>query len=223
MRRILRIACTALLMVSVAKFAPADEPPPPGAILDLNGQPIPSSYQQYTVNFTSSLTDTTISFAFRDDPSDLWFSDTSLVDLTTSSGDLLVNGNFASYDSNTYLPTDWTYSDPYQTSGGLVNTGCGYLSDTCWDDYAVGAYDMLGQTVSTNVGDLYQISFYLVENSGNSTFQSTDPNNNSAIDVLTYAQAGMPVSVTPEPSTMALLGTGLLVLLWSMRKRLARV
>ncbi len=218
MRKIFVLASIVLLMGSVAAFA--DYPPPSGAILDLNGLPIPSAAQLYTVDFTGALTTTDITFAFRDDPAFISFSDASLVDLTTSSGNLLLNGNFALGTVNTSNATDWTYVNTYgASSGGILNTGCGYNGSNCWFDGAVGAYDAISQTVATNIGNQYQISFYLSENSGDSTFSETGSN---AIDALAYAQAGVPAAATPEPSSMALLGTGLLALLWSMRRRLVR-
>ena len=224
MHKIIVISCAALLMGSVAAFASTlNEPPPSGAILDLNGLPIPSTAQLYTVNFTGALATTDITFAFRDDPSWISFSDASLVDLTTSSGNLLLNGNFALGTVGSNNVTDWTYVNTYgASSGGSLNTGCGYNGSNCWFDGAVGAYDAISQTVATNIGDQYQISFYLSEDSGNATFLATDPTEASAIDALAYAQAGVPAAATPEPSSMALLGTGLLALLWSMRRRLVR-
>lgn len=220
MRKFFVLASIVLLTGSVAAFA--DYPPPSGAILDLNGLPIPSSPQLYTVDFTAALSNTDITFAFRDDPSYISFSDASLVDLTTSSGNLLLNGDFASGTAGSSNVTDWTYANVYGApAGGTLSTGCGYNSSNCWHDGAVGAYDAISQTVATNVGNQYQIGFYLSENSGNSTFLSTDPTENNGIDALAYAQAGIPTA-TPEPSSMVLLGTGLLALLWSMRRRWAR-
>ena len=221
MRRILVLASIVLLTGSLAAFA--DEPPPSGAILNLNGLPIPSTATLYSVDFTAALSNTAITFAFRDDPAFISFSDASLVDLTTSSGNLLLNGNFALGTVNTSNVTDWTYANIYgATFGGQLNTGCGYNGSNCWYDGAVGAYDAISQTVATNAGNQYQISFYLSENSGNSTFLETDPTNSNAIDMLAYAQAGLPSAATPEPSSVALLGTGLLALLWSTRRRWVR-
>ena len=76
-----------------------NHPPPAGAILDLNGTPIPgggngTTYQQYMVDFTATFTSTAITFAFRDDPADILFKEASVTDLTTHSGNLLFNGNF---------------------------------------------------------------------------------------------------------------------------------
>jgi hypothetical protein len=65
----------------------SNNPPFPGAILDLSGTPIPAggdgTYQQYTVNFTAAFANTAITFAFRDDPAFLFFYSPSVSDLTT--------------------------------------------------------------------------------------------------------------------------------------------
>jgi hypothetical protein len=50
-----------------------NQPPPAGAILDLAGTPIPGNgsgtvFQNYSVNFVATLTNTQITFAFREDP-----------------------------------------------------------------------------------------------------------------------------------------------------------
>jgi hypothetical protein len=47
---------------------PTNCAPPPGAILDLNGTPVPHAYQQYTTSFTATNASTNISFSFREDP-----------------------------------------------------------------------------------------------------------------------------------------------------------
>ena len=224
MRKTFLVACTVLLAGSMVGLA--DEGPPVGSILDLNGQPIPSSAQQYTVDFTANLSSTAITFAFRDDPAFLFFSDASVVDLTNPGGNVLLNGDFSSGTFDSSDVADWTYANIYgATFGGELEQGCGFDGSNCWDDGAVGAYDAISQTIATNSGDQYQISFYLSEDSGDSTFMRTDPTENSGIDVLAYAQGGLPSapnSPVPEPGTWSLMGTGLLGLaLFAGRRKLA--
>src|ERR1700685_3916615 len=77
-----------------ANAAASNNPPPAGAILDLNGQPITNTDQVYTVSFAAALANTAITFAFRQDPDFLSFSNASVVDLTTPSGNLLADGQF---------------------------------------------------------------------------------------------------------------------------------
>jgi hypothetical protein len=114
-------------------------------------------------------TKTVITFAFRDDPAQISFTNASVVDLTADNGtDLLTNGNFATGDL-----TGWTYADVYGVTGaGFVSTYSGYCYSigegyvNCWIDGAVQAYDALTQTIATTPGDTYQISFYVAEDSG---------------------------------------------------------
>ena len=71
-----------------------NDPPPAGpVILDLNGTPIPHTYQNYTATFTATSTSTNISFAFRQDPAFLFLANVSV---TTGGGpNLLTNGDFS--------------------------------------------------------------------------------------------------------------------------------
>jgi uncharacterized repeat protein (TIGR01451 family) len=171
-----------------------NDAPPAGPILDFGGTyaapqtpPVaePSGgnliYQQYTANFTATTANTTctngvcstvIAFAFRDDPAQISFTNASVVDLTADNGiNLLTNGNFATGDL-----TGWSYTNTYGVSGagfvGSASNGFGYycpsiggVAFNCWIDGAVQAYDALSQTIATNIGDSYLISFYVAEDS----------------------------------------------------------
>ena len=227
-----------------------NDPPPAGAILDLSGTPIPGggndTYQLYTVNFTAALSSTAITFAFREDPAFISFSDASLTDLTTSSGNLLLNGDFSggtyTDSGNSSTPVDWTYANQYgATFGGVVDPNCGvgtggtYGVGYCWYDGAVQAYDAISQTVATNIGDLYQISFWVADNSECSTDggppcnfsdlstngDTTDTGGNG-INVTVYAQAGLPAPGTPEPGSLSLLLIGCLSLGFMILRKRAR-
>jgi PEP-CTERM motif len=217
--RALSIALLGLVVIgasSQSRAQPFNEPPPAGAILDLNGQPITNDQQSYSVDFVASLADTAITFAFRQDPSYLSFSNVSLVDLTNPSGNLLLNGDFALGTLGTSDVTDWTYANVYGAeASGVLESGCGVGGSNCWYDGAVQAYDAISQTVATNIGDTYEISFNL--NGGGSqdgvysrlstNGDITDPGGNG-IDVLAYAQAGLPPPGIPEPSTWAMMLIG---------------
>ncbi len=200
---------------------PTNEPPPAGAIQDLNGTPIPgggdgTTFQPYTVNFVASQASTAITFAFRDDPAFISFENASVVNQTTSSSNLLANGNFAggtyTDNGNTLTPVGWTYSNPSDASnGGQVFTDCGGPSSTCWSDGAVQAYDSITQSIATTPGDSYQISYDVAESSGCGTnggppcnFSTVSTNGDisdtggNGIDVLAYAQPGAAGPPAPE-------------------------
>jgi uncharacterized repeat protein (TIGR01451 family) len=231
--------CCTVLMVFVApaqtiqsiKEDPGtNNPPPAGAILDLNGTPIPGggdgTFQRYTVNFTATLTSTAITFAFREDPAFISFADASVVDVTTESGNLLVNGNFSGgvysdpVSGNSFVPNGWTYANVYGAfAGGVVQPGCGRDEGYCWYDGAVQAYDAISQTIPTTVGDTYQISFWVADNSGCftegdlpcnfsdlSTNGDTTGTGGNGINVTVYAQAGLP---PPPQNTLTLTELGL--------------
>jgi hypothetical protein len=199
-------------------------PPPVGAILDLSGMPIPGggngTYQQYTVNFTATLTSTAITFAFRDDPARISLANASVTDLTHPSGNLLANSDFsggtysiASCGSprNVAVPNSWTYANPYCVVGAgsvFPNSSGLCFGPFCWDDGAVQAYDEISQTIPTTAGDTYQISFLVGEYSGCQTseghpitpcnFSDVSTNGDildqfgNGINITVYAQAGLP-------------------------------
>jgi hypothetical protein len=209
--------------------------PPVGAILDLNGKIIPgggsgNAFTQYSVDFTGAQSATAITFAFRDDPAVLLFEDVSVTDLTTSSGNLLTNGDFTggTYTSNgnSSTPTGWTYDNFGAVIGARsVQNLC--TGTDCWVDGALQAYDGLSQTISTNVGDNYRIIFYVGEDSNcGCTFSRLSTNGDvtdgggNGIDVLAYAQKGVPtLAPTPEPSSLLMLATGLFAIAKIVRRR----
>jgi uncharacterized repeat protein (TIGR01451 family) len=228
------LLCCTVLMVSAAaqtlqqiKADPGNnDPPPPGAIRDLSGTLIPgggtntNTYQQYTVNFTATSATTTITFAFREDPAFISFSKASVTDVSTPSGELLTNGNFAGA-TGINNPTGWTYANVFGAfAGGMVEANCGvgsgdfsglYGYGNCWYDGAVQAYDAISQIIATNVGDNYLISFWVADNSGCRTepvetpcnFSDLSTNGNTTgtggngINVTVYAQPGLPPAPGP--------------------------
>ncbi len=203
-----------------------NDPPPAGAILNLNGQAISTNAAApESVSFTAALTTTDITFAFREDPSFISFSDVTLTDLTNPSGNLILNGDFSSGSGSN--ATDWTYANNYgATFGGIVDTDCPGGFATCWYDGAVQAYDAIEQAVTTNVGDTYLLSFEYSDASGLTTFSELSTNGDTTdtggngVDILAYAQNGLPAAgnVTPEPSSLVLAATGLLSMFGARRR-----
>ena len=210
------LGLTLIGVASQAVASPVNLPPPVGAILDLNGQPITNSQQSYSVNFTAGVASTAVTFAFRQDPSFESFSNASVVDLTHPSGNILLNGDFALGTIGTSNATNWTYANIYgATFGGVLQTGCGVGGSNCWYDGAVQAYDAISQTILTQIGDVYQISFNLNGGDGGPNYSRLSTNGDvtdiggNGIDVLVYAQAGLPIAGSvPEPSTWAMLILG---------------
>src|SRR5690348_9017619 len=106
---------------------PTNEPPPAGSIIDqLTGLTISSTYNTRTADFVAGSTTTNLAFAFREDPAFLELDNVSLVDLTTPSGNLLVNGDFNAGPVGSPAPTGWAYLNSFGASfGGVVRSGCG--------------------------------------------------------------------------------------------------
>ena len=216
-------------------FGQVNEPPPSGAILDLGGGETSTSAQTIdhgtataeSVDFIAAFSTTDITFAFREDPAFISFSDVTLTNLTTSSStNLILNGNFASGSGS--AATDWTYANIYgATFGGVVTSSCGGGLTTCWYDGAVQAYDAIEQSVALVVGDDYALAFEYSDDGPDTTFSDLSTNGDvtdtggNGVDILAYEGSGLPPAggAAPEPSSIVLAATGLLSMFGARRMR----
>ena len=203
---------------------PTNCAPPPGAILDLHGTPIPHTYTQYSVDFTATAASTNISFAFREDPAFLHLDDVS-VTLKTGGPELILNGGFEAGPVGANAPTNWTFLNTFgATFAGVVATNDPHTGTNNYSDGAVQAYDGITQAIATAVGQTYTISFWLNDNSGNNTFSRLSTNGDvsgtggNGIDLLVYGGA-IPTLAVPEPETYAMLLAGLGLLGFIARRR----
>lgn len=221
-----------MLALSTALVAAQNYAPPSGAIMDLNGQPLPvASDPLYTsAPFTGSNGENAVTFVFRDDYAFIDFWNVVLVDLTTgSSTNLLANADFSdgTHTSNGNLdtPASWTYVNPNPVTSRIFVAGSFSNScvgdGSCWSDGTAQGYDELSQSVLMNSQDSYQISFDATVTaslpSSNSTWLSVSSNgdgtgfNGNGVDILAYIGplgAFTETASIPESSTwtMILLG-----------------
>jgi len=252
-RAIMMCALVASAVAVVPSIARA-QAAPPGWIWDVNtvnpgGVP---AYTDFTTSFVADNTSEYVSFAFRETPAFWAFDDPSVVDATTGSSlNLLADPTFAgsSYGQNCNhgnslgCPVGWgawieavdvsfigqiaTTTQPYDCPIG-PETGTIF-----WCDGSVQGYDALYQDLTgLTVGNTYDISFYLEDNSGSGTTGASSSDctvsGGSCIDALVYAgdslptgsiPIGPPPSGVPEPSSFVMLGTGMLGLVTAYRGR----
>jgi hypothetical protein len=202
-------------LTGTAAAYPMNEAPPTGAIFDLYGQPINhGAPETYTVEFTATVSHTTITFMFRDDNGYIYMFNPTVVD---TSGGLITTLAKTPF---TVGKSGWAYGNTTNASfGGYLTSSCESYGSSCWKDGAVQGYDALDKTVLTTVGHTYEISFQVTESSGINTWSRVSTNGNSVniggngVDMLVYAQ-GVEGSgggtnppdppAVPEPSTWAL-------------------
>ncbi len=239
MKWAVRLLAAALLggtaLVSAPARAQVNDLPPTGAVvLDLAGQPLPTSYTRYSTSFVANQARTVLTFVFRHDPGFFAFDDVTMVDQSSPSVNLVRNPGFESTSAG-YDPAGWSgFVQSGITYQGVVATSLADLGPNSganfWADGATGGYDGLDQTLATIVGHTYDVGFFLSQEESPhfvgrtptsfspAAFQPTCTNGNSAsavathcngVDVLVYAGDSVPSTSVPEPAGTALVGLAL--------------
>ena len=230
-----------MLFAATAAMIPSQaiaQDPPPGAIFDLStvNPGVLDTYTQFSTTFVADSTTEDVSFAFREVPAYFSFDDACVTATNCTTGNLLSDPGFEASAGvvGSNFPVGWDrWIQPVDTEAiGEVDStgyGCGdnpHSGTIFWCDGSVQGYDALYQQLTDLVvGTTYTVSWWLDDNSDQDI-------NNPNIDMLVYAGDEIPIgtmtigtgpsSVTPEPSSLLLLGTGILGIaakLRSMRKK----
>jgi hypothetical protein len=237
-----RFALFTLCIVFLGLMAPSvsAQAPPSGAVFDLaTSSQLPSTgilstYTLFNTSFVGDGNTEYVSFAFREVPA-FWSIDDTSVTAGADPTNLLGNPGFEQgattgpADVGTNFPDGWgRWIQPVDLSSiGVVASnsqpgGCTQANSGTqfWCDGSVEGYDGIDQAISTTSGVTYNVSFYLNDNSGNDIATSGD-----GIDMLVYAGdtlplGSQPISATPEPPSLVLLGSGLAALGGLVRRKL---
>ena len=193
-----------------------------------------TTYTQFSTSFVASSTSEFVSFAFREAPAFFSLDDVSVTQQGSGTNLLADPGFESDTPSNvgTNFPVGWNrWIQAVDTSaiGEVTSTtssgGCSapHSGTYFWCDGSVQGYDALYQQLNgLTVGATYNITFWLTDNSNAAI-------TNPTIDLLIYAGTVLPngavtigstpPSGTPAPSTILLVGLGMLaVALFQWRK-----
>jgi hypothetical protein len=134
-------------------------------------------YQQYAYNYVAIANQTRITFALHEDVGYFALDDISVRSTSAPSVELLTNGDFETGNLSSWIycnPTGSSNSGTLeQTSDNFTAQGQNYSAhggNYYYVDGAIGQADYLSQMFATNIGQMYNISFWLYnEGSGSNS------------------------------------------------------
>jgi hypothetical protein len=182
----------------------------------------------YSASFVATSSLSTVTFVFRQDPGFFVLTNTSVIDTTHVSANLLLNPDFQ-INSPTApgagVP-DWTY---FIQTGNTFPQFLGFEEQPGFIDGSTQAYDGIDQTFATTMGDTYDVSFDLSSTTGGGVYQQTSTNGDTTntggngIDAVVYAGNGLPPTSVPDTSMTCLLVAGSVLALFGMRRQVKAV
>lgn len=214
------------LTCSPVMAAPSNLGPPAGALFQLAGRPINTTYQMFGFSFVATTVSTDLTFAFRHDPGFIRLDDVSV---TAGGGsNLVVNGGFEDGPINSGAPQGWTYANIFGSlAGGQVLDNLPRTGSLYYRSGSIQAYDAITQNISTVIGTTYDVSFWALSSEGAGDFYRALSTNGNVTDaggnarnLAVYAQNGLPsANPIPEPATWAMMVAGMGAIGGGLRRR----
>ncbi|CAF1414994.1 unnamed protein product [Adineta ricciae] len=147
---------------TVSKCAQSDF----GFLLTQSG---PTSWFQFSYTYLATSLAPTLRFIFDNGPADCSFLDgVSVTDYKNSSVELLSNPSFENSISS---PVSWTVTNSStcqgSSQGRIISSGCHSGSGSnCFMDNCTKGFEYLFQSFTANIGDYYNVSFWLEQTGG---------------------------------------------------------
>ncbi|CAF1437985.1 unnamed protein product [Adineta steineri] len=120
-----------------------------------------TNWTQYIYNYTSTTTFPILIFGVDASPEMyIMIDDVSVVDITSTSVELLENSDFENSSTTLTGWSVWCTSTCNSGDGGIIYTSNCRLSSNCYKSQCRGSIDYLVQSFSTVIGRIYTISFW---------------------------------------------------------------
>ncbi|CAF1614424.1 unnamed protein product [Adineta ricciae] len=132
-----------------------------GSLLTQNG---PTNWFQFSYTYLATSTAPTLRFIFNNGPADYSYLDAvSVTDNNNASVELLSNPSF---ENSIPSPVSWTVTNSStcqgSTQGLVTNSGCHSGSGSnCFLDHCKNGYEYIFQSFAANIGDYYNVSFWV--------------------------------------------------------------
>ena len=120
------------------------------------------NFTYYSTTYQAVSNKSILTFAFRHSPSYWCLDHVSMID-TSSNAELMINGHFDNQPSDGFIRCN---AFANTSTSSFMPPSYSFTVERSYCDGSVGLPDYLSQTLSTKIGQMYRISFWL-QNGGN--------------------------------------------------------